>query len=166
MEEAKAIRTDAHGGRKKILTIFAIVLLTAVAALGWAQAASNAAQTSAVCQYVLKDVAASLIPLQWALRNRNFSAFERSSSVSEGLLGTWARCPTSALDDQLSNLLFRTLEIGASRTGFWDNGTALDTMWAGLREARNYMFWGQEQGAIDRLNRLLSDLEALGFHVP
>ena len=166
MNEAKVIRTDAHGGRKKILTIFAIVLLTAVAALGWAQAASNAAQTSAVCQSLFKDLAASLVPLERALRSNDFSAYEQSSFVPKEILFTWARCPQSTMNVQLSNLLFRTLEIGASRTGFWDNGTALDTMWAGLREARNYMFWGQEQGAIDRLNRLLSDLEALGFHVP
>ena len=162
MEEAKAIRTDAHGGRKKILTIFAIVLLTAVAALGWAQAASNAAQTSAVCQSLFKDLAASLVPLERALRSNDFSAYEQSSFVPKEILFTWARCPQSTMNVQLSNLLDRTIEVGIFSTGLWDNATALDTMRAGLRDVRYDILWGQEQAAIDRLDQLLSDLEALG----
>jgi len=162
MDEAKATPTDARAGRKKVLTIFAFLLLTAVAALGWMQAASNAAQTSAVCQSVLEDVAVSLVPLEWALHNRSFTSFEQSSFVTKKLLGTWARCRASTLDDQLSNLLDQTIEIGLFTT-IWDNATALETMRAGLRDVRYDILWGQEQAAVDRLNQLLSDLEALGF---
>jgi len=156
---------------KANVILWCFIVLGAVAFFGWWSDSQTAEQVRVVCQATMRQFAYSLYNLADAAKDSDYATYEQAHVYSSSYLDILNRCPRSAQDDQLLSLLDRVISSTGFRDccgccgGFWENTTAPQTLGNALIDVRGYLLAQETQAAIDRLTRLVIDLDAMGFTI-